>query len=189
MSALLSGRPFRTLLEVRGISVGRVTEYKETETTQRWKFGLTAPGQGEPVPTRIEFSRRGLDEGSVFEPVSPEIVRLYGLPPLMANHYDARAAWRQKTRAVLSRAASQARDVFDLHVLLETGRKPAPELSSRDDAGLARIKESVLAMDFGQLKSQVISYLEPDLQARYDSENIWDAIRWRIIEALGEGPL
>ena len=186
--SILSGKPFKTILEVRGIAIEHVTEHKQTETTQRWKFGLTVPGQDEPVPTKIEFSRRGLDEGRVFEPVSPEIIRLYELPPLMANHYDAPAAWRQKTGAILSRAASQARDVFDLHILLETGRKPATDLTSRDEAGLARIKENVLAVDFGQFKSQVISYLDPDLQPTYDSEETWDAMRWRIIEALGEVP-
>jgi len=188
MRAVLSGRPFQTLLEVRGISVEHMTEHKQTDTTQRWKFGLSVPGQDEPVPTKIEFSRRGHDEGIVFEPVSPEIVRLYELPHLLASHYDAPAAWRQKTGAILSRAASQARDVFDLHVLLGTGRKPAPDVTSRDESGLDRIKESVLAVDFGQFKSQVISYLEPDLQPHYDSEKTWDAMRWRIIEALGEGP-
>jgi hypothetical protein len=186
--AILSGKPFRTLLEVRGLAVERVTEHKQTGTTQRWKFGLTVPGQAEPVPTKIEFSRRGLDAGSVFEPVSPEIVRFYEIPPLMANHYGAPAVWRQKIDAVLHRAAPQARDAFDLHLLLDTGWKPSPGLAGTGAADLSRIKENILAVDFGQFKSQVLSYLEPDLQARYDSEETWDALRWRIIEALGEGP-
>ena len=187
VNSILSGKPFKSILEVRGIAVEHVTEHKQTETTQRWKFGLTVPGQNEPVPTKIEFSRRGLEAGTVFEPVSPEIVRLYELPPVMANHYPAPIVWRQKIGAILSRAASQARDVFDLNLLLETGLKPALGLTGTGGADLARIKENVLAVDFGQFKSQVVSYLEPDLQAYYDSEETWDAMRWRIIEALGEG--
>ena len=186
--SILSGKPFKTILEVRGIAVEHATEHKQTDTTQRWKFGLTVPGHGKPFPTKVEFSRRGLEEGSVFEPVSPEIVRFYELPPLMANHYGAPAVWRQKTAAILSRAAPQARDVFDLHLLLDTGLSPRPAPAGTGAADLARIKESILAVDFGQFKSQVLSYLEPDLQARYDSEETWDALRWRIIEALGEGP-
>ncbi len=185
--SILSGKPFKTILEVRGIAVEHVTEHKQTDTTQRWKFGLTVPGQDEPTPTKIEFSRRGLDAGTAFEPVSPGIIRFYELPPLMANHYGAPAVWRQKTAALLNRAAPQARDVFDLHLLLDTGLKPSLGPAGTDAADLARIKESILAVDFGQFKSQVISYLEPDLQARYDSEETWDALRWRIIEALGEG--
>lgn len=186
--SILSGKALQTILEVRGIAVEHVTEHKQTDTTQRWKFGLTVPGQDEPVPTKIEFSRRGLDSGSVFEPVSPEIVRFYELPPLMANHYGAPAVWRQKIGAILNRTAPQARDAFDLHLLLDTGLKPSPDLAGIGAADLARIRENVLAVDFGQFKSQVLSYLEPDLQARYDSEETWDALRWRIIEALGEGP-
>lgn len=186
--SVLSGKPFRTILEVRGIAVEHVTEHRQTETKQRWKFGLTVPGQSEPVPTKIEFSRRGLEAGSVFEPVSPEIVRLYDLSPLMANHYPAPIAWRQKIGALLSRAATQARDVFDLHLLMETGLKPAPGLTSKGEVDVARIKESVLAVDFGQFKSQVISYLEPDIQPCYDSEETWDAMKWRIVEALGKVP-
>jgi hypothetical protein len=188
VKAILSGKPFKTILEVRGIVVEHVTEHKQTDTTQRWKFGLTVPGQDEPVPTKVEFSRGGLDVGSVFEPVSPEIVRFYELPPLLANHYGAPAVWRQKIGAVLRRATPQARDVFDLHLLLDTGLKPSQGPSGPGAADLARIKENILAVDFGQFKSQVLSYLEPDLQAGYDSEETWDALRWRIIEALGEGP-
>jgi len=51
---------------------------------------------------------------------------------------------------------------------------------------IAQIKENVLAVNFGQFKSQVLSYLEPDLQPHFNSEETWDAMRWRIIEALGE---
>ncbi len=185
--SILSGTPFRTILEVRAIAVEHVTEHKQTETTQRWKLGLTVPGQNEPVPTKVEFSRRGLDAGSGFESVSPEIVRLYGFPPILAKHYPAPVVWRQKVGAILSRATSQARDVFDLYLLLETGLKPGPGLASAGEADLARLKENVLAVDFGQFKSQVVSYLESDVQAHYDSEEAWDAMRWRIIEALGEG--
>lgn len=184
----LSGKPFRTILEVRGIAVEHMTEHKQTETTQRWKFGLTVPGQKEPVPTKIEFSRRGLEPGCVFEPVSPEIVRFYELPALMANHYDAPAVWRQKTGAILSRATPQARDVFDLHLLLGTGLIPAVGSTPKSEADLARIKDTILGVDFGQLKSQVISYLDPECQPSYDAEETWDAMRWRVIEALGEGP-
>jgi len=188
INSIISGKPFKTILEVRGISIEHVTEHKQTETTQRWKFGLMVPGLEQPVPTKIEFSRRGLEAGSVFEPVSPEIVRLYELPPLMANHYPAPIVWRQKIGAVLSRTTSQARDVFDLYLLLEAGLISTAALPIDKKPDVAQIKENVLAVDFGQFKSQVISYLEPDLQPQYDSEETWDAMRWRIIEALGEGP-
>lgn len=186
VNSILAGKPFKTILDVRAISIEHVTEHKQTETTQRWKLGLMLPGLDEPVPTKIEFSRRGLEAGSVFEPVSQEIVRLYELPPIMANHYPASIAWRHKIAAVRSRAASQARDVFDLYLLLQSGSISA-FLVSPEKKDLAQVRENILAVDFGQFKSQVLSYLEPDLQPHYDSEETWDAMRWRIIEALGEG--
>jgi len=187
VNAILSGKPFKTILEVRGISIVHVTEHKQTETTQRWKFGLLVPGLAQPIPTKIEFSRRGLEDGSAFEPVSPELIRLYELPPLMANHYPAPIAWRQKIAAVLSRTTSQARDVFDLYLLLAAGIKPIPGLSQYLSQDVVQVRENILAVDFGQFKSQVVSYLEPELQPQYDTEETWDVMRWRIIEALGEG--
>jgi len=188
INSIISGRPFKTILEVRGIAIEHVTEHKQTETTQRWKFGLMVPHLALPIPTKLEFSRRGLESGSVFEPVSPEIVRLYELPPLMVNHYAAPIVWQQKISAILSRTTSQARDVFDLHLLLAAGLASAAALTKYGKPDIAQIRENILAVDFGQFKSQVISYLEPDLQPRYDSEETWDAMRWRIIEALGEEP-
>jgi hypothetical protein len=185
VNTILSGNIFKTVLELRGLAVEHVTEHKQTETTQRWKFGLIVPRSGPPVPTKIEFSRRGLDEGSVFEPVAPGIIRFYELPPLMANHYPAPIAWRQKIGAVLSRSATQARDIFDLDLLLGSGLLTDP-VAGAGKHDLAQVKESVLAMDFGQFKSQVVAYMEPDLQPQYDSDEAWDAMRWRVIEALGE---
>ncbi|MGB7296793.1 MAG: nucleotidyl transferase AbiEii/AbiGii toxin family protein [Candidatus Aminicenantales bacterium] len=187
VNAIISGRPFRTVLEVRGIAIEHETEHKQTETTQRWKFGLSVPGLEQPVPTKVEFSRRGLEPGSVFEPISPEIIRRYEIPPLMVNHYPATVVWRQKIGAILSRTTPQARDIFDLHLLLETGLKPAAFPPAEAQTDLAQAKENILAMDFGQFKSQVVSYLEPDIQEHYNSEQAWDAMRWRLIEALGEG--
>jgi len=188
VNSILSGKPFKTILDVRAISIEHVTEHKQTETTQRWKLGLMVPGHDEPVPTKIEFSRRGLEAGSVFEPVSPEIVRLYELPLVMANHYPASIAWRHKIAAIRSRTTSQARDAFDLYLLLESGSISIAALKREEKQDLAQIRENILAVDFGQFKSQVLSYLEPDLQPHYDSEATWDAMRWRIVEALGEGP-
>lgn len=186
VNIIISGRPFKTVLEVRDIAIEHVTEHKQTETTQRWKFGLLVPGFKQPVPTKLEFSRRGLEAGSVFEPISPEIALLYGLPLLMANHYPAPVVWRQKIGAIVSRTTSQARDVFDLHLLLESGLKPEKSLFADKQPDLAQAKENILAMDFGQFKSQVVSCLESDLQHHYDLEETWDAMRWRLIEALGE---
>jgi len=188
VKSIISGASIKTILEVRGITIEHVTEHKQTETTQRWKFGLIVPGLDQPVPIKVEFSIRGLETESIFEAVSPEIIRFYALSPFMANHYPAAVAWRQKVGAILSRSATQARDVFDLHLLLEAGLKPVDGFADGRKHDVAQVKENILAMDFGQFKSQVLSYLDPELELPYDSEETWDAMRWRIIEALGEKP-
>ncbi len=185
VSSVLSGRPFRTILEVRGVFIEHTTEHKQTETTQRWKFGLTVPQLERPVPTKVEFSRRGLEDGSVYEPVAPEIIRLYGLAPVMANHYPAQVAWRQKVRAVLSRSQTQARDIFDLALLWDSGRLTRSQVAEAKQE-FGDFREAVLSVDYGQFKSQVVSYLEPDIQPHYDTADGWDDMRWRLINALEE---
>jgi hypothetical protein len=105
----------------------------------------------------------------------------------MANHYPAPTVWRQKIGAILSRTAPQARDVFDLHVLLETGLIFGAGLAQGGPEAV-KVRDHILAVDFGQFKSQVISYLEPDIQSQYDSQRTWDMMRWRIIESLEAAP-
>jgi predicted nucleotidyltransferase component of viral defense system len=188
VEAILSGRPFKTILEVRGIHIEHVTRHKQTQTTQRWKFGLQTERFELPIPTKIKFSRRGLESGGAFEPVSPEILRAYDLPPVMANHYSAEIAWRQKIRAIFSRSAPQARDVFDLHLMLVLGLKELNNPIEEKASYLERAKENILDMEFAVFKSQVVSFLEPALQLQYDSEDVWDAMRWRVIRALEGAP-
>ncbi|MCX6563298.1 MAG: nucleotidyl transferase AbiEii/AbiGii toxin family protein, partial [Candidatus Aminicenantes bacterium] len=40
VNSIISGMPFKMMLEVRGIAIEHVTEHKQTETTQRWRFGI-----------------------------------------------------------------------------------------------------------------------------------------------------
>ena len=133
---ILASRPFAQVLEARGIAIERVSEPKQTDTTQRWKLGLRVQGAALPLPTKIECSRRGLDDGVVLGSVDPILARAYRLPPFMVNHYDAAAALRQKIGALAGRRETQARaDVFDLHHRLAAApgcaRRPARAETSR----------------------------------------------------------
>lgn len=58
VAGILKSAPFLQALTAHGINFEHVTESKQTETTQRWKFGLLVPGSATPAPTKIEFSRR-----------------------------------------------------------------------------------------------------------------------------------
>jgi hypothetical protein len=139
-----------------------------------------------PLPTKIEFSRRGLDEGIAFGSVDPGVARAYQLPPLMLSHYDAAAAMRQKVGALAGRPQTQARDVFDLHHLLAVGTDAAG-LAALDARVVARATANALSVDFGMFKSQVLAYLPPEDQERFDSPPVWDSMVLEVVEALGSG--
>ena len=181
---VLASRPFHQILEARGIEIEHVTEHKQTDTTQRWKLGLRAQGTPVPLPTKIEFSRRGLDEGIAFGSVDPGVARACQLPPLMLSHYDAAAVMRQKVGALGGRPETQARDVFDLHHLLAIGTDAAG-LAALDERVVARAGANALSVDFGMFKSQVLAYLPPEDQERFDSSLVWDSMVLEVVEALG----
>lgn len=159
---------------------------KQTETVQRFKIGLLSVA-GEDLPTRVEFSRRGLEEGVRVETVAAEILAAYRLPPVVIPHYDARTAATQKVRALFSRAQPQARDIFDLYLLS----------SQRDvmEAGLAQVfpqdsirraSERIHSIEYRQYRDTVVSFLGSEDMSAYDSPQIWDEIRLRVL-ALFEG--
>jgi predicted nucleotidyltransferase component of viral defense system len=181
--AVLRARTFADILRARGIAIEHATEHKQTTTTQRWKLGLQIAGAAVALPTKIEFSRRGLDEGVLFESVDPALVRAYRLPPLMLSHYGPEAALRQKVGALAHRTETQARDIFDLHHLISGGAgDEALRHASREVASKARA--NAMTIDFPTFKSQVLAYLPAEERAAYDSPVVWDAMVLEVVEPL-----
>ena len=186
VSDLLDSTPFRDILRVRGIAIERWSAPKQTETTQRWKLGLAVPDSDVLRHTKLEFSRRGMKRGAVFEALDPEVIRVHQLTPIMANHYDAHAAYEQKVEALITRTATQARDIFDLNLLLNSGvdrRISNRALSAR----LAEAESNAMSVTFDVFKAQVLSYLDPEHQAQYDSEPVWEDAVLRVVDALSSG--
>ena len=180
---VLRSRPFAQILEARGVGVERVSEPKQTDTTQRWKIGIRAEGVAAPLPTKIECSRRGLEAGVVLSGVDAGVAASYRLPPFMVSHYDAASALRQKIAALAGRRETQARDVFDLHQLLASGATLRGR--SRPEAGvMERARANALSVDFDTFKSQVLSYLEPDARLQYDLASAWDTVVLEVVEGL-----
>ena len=180
---LLNSKSFLDVLQVRKIEIEHITEHKQTETTQRWKLGLVVPKIDKPLPTKIEFSRRSLETPIKFEPISPEIIRTYEVSPILTNHYPAEIACRQKIKALLSKSKTQARDIFDLYQLLAF-RIEKTDLPEELRTNLNKVKDNVFSLDFVVFKSQVISYLEPEDQSRFDTREVWDSIRLHVVESL-----
>ncbi len=182
---VLNAKAFRQALAVRRLAIEHVTASKQTETTQRWKFGLLTPAANRPLPTKIEFSRRRPFADAVLEPVDPAVLRAFGLPPLLASHYPAPAAWTQKVNALACRSVTQARDVFDLHLLLATGAIDPADVRTDLTPELAREAEQrCLSLRFADFKAQVLAYLPPDQQALYDSPDMWETLALNVAEAL-----
>lgn len=171
---------------VGGLRLPDMARAKQTETVQRFKIGLLTSA-GEDLATKIEFSRRGLDEGIRAEPISAEVLAAYHMPPVIIPHYVACSAARQKIRALFSRAQPQARDIFDLYLL-----SSQPDVLSADLArGFApqEIREGrdrIYSLDYENYRDTVVSFLGPRDKAAYDSAQVWDEIRLRAV-AMFEG--
>jgi hypothetical protein len=107
---LLKSPALTAPLKMHGLTIVETSAPKQTETTQRWKVGLQRAGDELPVRTKVEFSRRDDSEGTKFEAADREVLRSYGLTPVLATHYTTATATRQKIHALAARVAPQARD-------------------------------------------------------------------------------
>jgi hypothetical protein len=110
------------------------------------------------------------------------------MAPLIVPHYTAEAAVRQKIQALLTRRHPEARDVFDLYVLSSRPEVPTLRLAdefTRDD--LRQACETTYSLDYERYRDTVISFLTPEDQATYDSEETWDQIRLVAISVIEKG--
>jgi hypothetical protein len=53
-----------------------------------------------------------------------------------------------------------------------------------DTATLETAKHNALTLTFDHFKGQVLTYLQPEDQALYDSPDAWDAIQLRVLDML-----
>ena len=183
VAGILKSKPFAQILQIHSIMIGRWSEPKQTATTQRWKVGLSIYGSNIELPTKIEFSRRGMKGHTVFEAVDPALVRYYRLSPIMVNHYDSCSAYEQKVEALVSRITTQARDIFDLNLLLNAGLDRTIS-SSKLRSRLREAESNVMSVTFDIFKSQVLSYLPLDYQKQYNSASVWDDMVLKVVDAL-----
>ena len=189
VAGVLKSKPFLQAMAVHGMAIEHITESKQTATTQRWKLGLQGSGFKTVMPTKIEFSRRRFESEAVLENVDPMLVRAHGCAPLLVYHYPANIAWRQKVQALAGRSVTQARDVFDLNLLLQSGAIPTANTARNLDAELlAQAEERCLVMKFEDFKGQVLAFLTPELQKDYDDPAVWDRIVLNVAEALRKTP-
>jgi hypothetical protein len=169
------------LLRIRGLAIAEVSKPKQTETTQRWKVAIEAPGASQPVRTKVEFSHRGGEGGHCLEAIPGHIVAPYALRRPSVQHYAEDVATEQKVLALAGRSQTQARDVFDLDLLLR--RKPLAAGSLRPEV-LTDAAGRGLQLPFAAFRDQVLPFLEPDAVELYDTEAAWEQMQVFVAERL-----
>lgn len=185
VSRILGGTALTLTLRNRGIELVSVSAPKQTETTQRWKLGLSVEGHPVPLPTKIEFSRRGTTDEAVLEPIAPSVLAEHQSMLFLAPHYQLGAAMRQKVEALADRRVVQARDVFDLGgVLLPRAGGRVDLRTVRSDIKAAM--ERAMTLSYADYKAQVVSYLHPEHAGSYGSHEAWDAMQLKVVEYLDE---
>ncbi|MDZ4200289.1 MAG: nucleotidyl transferase AbiEii/AbiGii toxin family protein [Kiritimatiellia bacterium] len=187
VGAILRSVSLAQALALHRIRIEHISEHKQSETTQRWKLGLWIPREDRPVPTKIEFSRRGFHGEPVFERIHPEISNRYRIAPFMCPHYPGAIACRQKIEALASRSVTQARDVFDLW-LLGSDEPLRQARASLNPAQVASASRNLASLSYDHFQSQVIPYLSPDDQHLYGSAEAWDRMQIELMDKL-EPPL
>ncbi len=157
---------------------------KDTDTTFRYKFGVIVTG-GIRYPTKVEVSFRDRPETdkTAIESPDPEILQAYGVDGFEIRHYVREAAVRQKLGALGGRREAQARDVFDLYLLVphtapdELIRYLAKALPA---STLKEAQARALAITYEEYVGQVIEFLGERARATHGNENAWDEMRLHV---------
>lgn len=181
INGILQSLPFQQILAARRITIFKINAVKQTTTTQRWKLMLQLPSTTLPVNTKIEFSCHNLDFNNdvEFAVIDPAILQAYQLAPIMLNHYSARAACVQKIAALANRNQTQARDIFDIYLLLTSHIKQI-DLSKETCTYYIKAQEQLSHLSFSDYESQVVSYLSVDYQKHYGTKKIWQDIVTKV---------
>lgn len=171
------------LLRTSGLTVAEISKPKQTETTQRWKVALAVSGRRDPIRTKIEFSRRNGDDRYLLEAVPGRIVAPYALRAPTLMHYTGEAAVEQKVEALAGRSETQARDVFDLDLLL---RRQPPIPITVGAHVRAQAAERALDLPDEAFRDQVLPFLDPEVAELYEDPTAWEQIQGFVVERLLE---
>lgn len=183
IEALLSSPQMALLLRNAELEVAERSNPKRTDTTQRWKIGLATPGHGELIRTKIEFSYREGEGAHRVEPIPRRIVEPYALRSPLVPHYVDAAPIEQKVLALAWRSETQARDVFDLDLLL---RSRSLEPGALDAKVLTEAGDMAMQLPYAAFRDQVLPFLEPDAVELYEGEAAWEQMQTFVAEKLEE---
>lgn len=183
IEALLSSPQIALLLRNAGLEVAERSNPKRTDTTQRWKIGLAAPGHSDLIRTKIELSYREGEGAHRVEPIPRRIVEPYALRSPLVPHYVDDAPTEQKVLALAGRSETQARDVFDLDLLL---RRRSLEPGALDREALTAAVDLAMQLPYAAFRDQVLPFLEPAAVELYGGEASWEQMQTFVAERLEE---
>jgi hypothetical protein len=149
------------------------TKPKQTDTTRRWKVQVAAEGLRDPVRTKIEFSARNGESRFELESVPEAIARPYAMRPPLVQHYLLAPTTEQKVTALALRPETQARDVFDLDMLLRKAPLAAGNVSKAHREAAA---DCAISLPYGAFEDQVRPFLDPPVAATYD-QAAWEQMQ------------
>ena len=182
---VLTSPAMEILLRSGGLELDQVTKPKQTPTTQRWKPMLTVAGRSSNVRTKIEFSHRSADSRRVLEAVLERVVAPYALRPPTVLHYTASAAIEQKVAALAHRSETQARDLFDLELLLRL--HPAAVTAGAIAPNTLDVAvERAFELPFQAFQDQVVRFLDAEIVDLYDNPTAWARTQSFVAERLME---
>jgi predicted nucleotidyltransferase component of viral defense system len=175
VDAVLESATLEAILRASGISIAETSKPKQTETTQRWKLGLAVEGRDELINTKIEFSgREREDDRFQIEAVPKRIVAPFALRAPSVQHYRGEAMSEQKVLALARRSQTQARDVFDLDLLLRRYPLAHAAIGTTD---LNDAAEQALGLPYAAFRDQVLPFLEPEIAEDYDDPEVWTSMQ------------
>lgn len=181
VDAALSSPALRSLLAIGDLTLAEHTSAKQTETTHRWKIGIHVPGGSELVRSKVEFSNRDGEGAYALASLPDVVVESYALRPPSVQHYDAATATAQKVEALAGRPRTQARDVFDLELLL---RRRVLAQGSLDAVLLEAAAERAMEQDYAAFRDQVLPFLEPGAAELIASPGAWEQIQTFVADRL-----
>lgn len=183
---VLSSRALAFILQTSKVFLRQISKPKQTETTQRWKVGLSTEGAAdEAIRTRLEFSRRTHDNRCQLDQIPAAIVEPYALRPPTVSRYLPAAMTKFKIQALARRTETQARDVFDLDLLFrqhpELTRAGAIDCNRLDIVGAI---DRAVELPFEAYRSQVVAFLAPEVLELYENEPAWTQMQEHVVEVL-----
>jgi len=196
---ILRNSSFQRVLNTYGIESLEINDpekAKQTETTQRFKVGLVL-SNGDRLPTKIEFSRRTatrskdtkIDPAIETNSIEPEIARRYQRRSFPCRHYSGKQAVLQKIVALAKRPTTQARDVFDLHILALGGYTKNLTPNVEVPAEVIEIAlNNTLSLGWEEFRGQVLEFLEAPYVETYNQKRHWQELQKKTVLFLkGEG--